>query len=690
MRRLRIATDVGGTFTDLVAQEMDEAGQLVAIHSAKADTTPPDFEKGILNVLDRADLSAGDAAFFVHGTTVVINALTERKGAPTGLITTAGFRDVLEIGRGNCPDYFNIRFEKPTPFVRRKHRRVLEERIDYQGCVVRPLDLGGLPEILADFDRDAIGAVAVCFINGYANSDHERRVIEEIGRLRPDLSVVASHQITREWREYERTSTTVLSAYVQPAAKRYLAALDQGLKAQGMTAGLHIMQSNGGIDSVAATVERPITIVESGPASGIFAAAALGRLIGRPNVIALDIGGTTAKCALVEDGEVPITTEYYIERHRRFAGYPIMTPTVDIVEIGNGGGSIAWIDDYRVLHVGPKSAGATPGPVAYGRGGTSPTTTDANLITGRIDSESFCGGAVDPDMAAVRAAFTALGEPLGCSAIEAARGVLRVANHNMVNALKLISVDRGHDPRDFAMVAFGGGGAMHAALLARELRIPLVVIPAAAAVFSAWGMLMADLRRDYVVTRPALLTPDSVGEMLARFDDLRGQAEREFEELATDMERLDLELFVDARYDGQDNTVRVPLPRSLRDERRIDEFEEHFREIFARKYGYRLDTGVEVVNLHLAAFGRVSHLAWSHEAMGEASADCARIGSRNVDFDALGLHPATIYDRRRLCPGMRFVGPAIVQQDGTTTVIPPGDAVAIDAHFNICITIAGE
>ncbi len=684
MSNFRIATDVGGTFTDLVAQEIDAQGNLVGVRTAKTDTTPPHFDRGVLDVLDRAGLSAADASFFVHGTTVVINALTERKGARTALLTTEGFRDVLEIGRGNCPDYFNIRFEKPSPFVRRKHRRVLTERVDYLGAVVRPLDLSTLPAILADLREDRIEAIAVCFINGYVNPEHERQTVAAIRAQWPEVAVVASHQITREWREYERTSTCVLSAYVQPSAERYLGELRTRLEELGLRSGVHVMQSNGGIDSIEQTAQRPIAIVESGPASGIFAAAALGRLIGEPNVIGLDIGGTTAKCALVVDGEVPITTEYEIERTRRFPGYPIMTPTVDIVEIGNGGGSIAWVDPYGGLHVGPKSAGANPGPVAYGRGGSSPTTTDANLLTGRIDAANFCGGSVTPDMAAVGAAFEMLGKKLGTSGMDAARGVLRVANHNMVNALKLISIDRGHDPRDFTLIAFGGGGAMHASLLARELRIPRLVIPAAAAVFSAWGMLMADVRRDYIVTRPVLLTESSLPEILGSFAGLEDQARRQLEDCGSEFEAIEFERHVDARYDGQDHTVRLLLPAGPAD---IDAFAACFRDIFERKYGYRLDSAVEVVNVHLAAFGRTRQVRWTSEPPGEEDATAAVLALRTVDFDTLGRHEAAIYDRSALRPGMAFTGPAIIQESGTTTVVGPGDRVSIDGYRNIRIAI---
>jgi N-methylhydantoinase A len=690
MSSFRIATDVGGTFTDLVAQEISDDGKIVALHTAKADTTPGRFEQGIVDVLAKAKLSVAESSFFVHGTTVVINALTERKGARTGLITTAGFRDVLEIGRGSTPDYFNINFEKPEPFVRRKYRRVLSERIDYLGNVLTPLDLEPLQGILADFLEDGIEAIAICFLNGYVNPDHERRVYEAIRASWPEVSVIASHQITREWREYERTCTTVMSAYVQPSTARYIGTLDQRLSADGMKPDLHIMQSNGGIDTMEATVRNPISIVESGPASGVHAAAALGMLIGRPNVIALDIGGTTAKCALIESGVVPITTEYYIEKTRRFSGYPILTPTIDIVEIGNGGGSIAWIDEYDALHVGPKSAAADPGPVAYGRGGTEPTTTDANLLTGRIGARTFCGGTVKPDLDRVETAFARIGDAVGLSPIETARGVLRVANNNMINALKLISVNRGHDPRDFSMVVFGGGGAMHGAFLARELLIPTVIVPANAAVFSAWGMLMADLRRDHIVTMPTVLVPERLGEIVEAIGVLEQQARDDYLQGQAGLPELHFEYFADVRYDGQENTVKVALPEQLRTDQSVDELVESFRDQYERKYGYRLDSHAELVNLHLVGVVRTQKVEFCREAYSEQAAGIAKIDTRQVDYDVYGVHQAAIYDRDRLMPGMRFSGPAIIEESGTTIVVLPGDAVEVDEFRTLLISIAAE
>jgi N-methylhydantoinase A len=436
MTRIRAASDVGGTFTDLVYFDIDEkTGTIRSIGTEKAHTTSPNFEEGVATAFEKANIALSDVDFFAHGTTVVINALTERKGAKTALITTEGFRDILEIARGNRPDFFNLKYRKPEPFVPRYLRREVPERMDYKGNILRPLEMGTLDAIVADFKADGVEAVAICLLHAYANPVHEIAIADRIQSLWPDVSVICSHQITREWREYERTNTAAVCAFVQPVTEKYLSNMEKKLEADRFDGSFYVMQSNGGIDTVTATKRTPISIIESGPASGVLGAAALGEALGIGNIIAFDIGGTTAKCSLIDNGQVAITSQYMIERSATSAGYPIMTPVVDIVEIGNGGGSIGWVDDHGKMHVGPKSAGAKPGPVAYGKGGTEPTTTDANLMLRRTNPDYFIGGEITADMEAVTAAFDRLGDELGIGADEAARGVIRIANNNMTNAL---------------------------------------------------------------------------------------------------------------------------------------------------------------------------------------------------------------------------------------------------------------
>ena len=519
--KFRAASDVGGTFTDLVYYRVDTGtGACAEVQSVKTDTTPPDFETGVMAAMEKAGLSPADLAFFAHGSTLVINALTEKKGVRTALITTKGFRDILELARGNRPDLFNFNFRKPRPFVERYLRTELDERVNYKGEVQKAVCLSSLPALLEFFKAEGVEAIAVSFLHSYLNPENEIRAAAQIKTLWPDVSVLASHQISREWREYERTSTTVLAAFVHPVAKKYIESLERRLFAGGFTGTPYMMQSNGGIATMEAARSNPIAMVESGPASGIFAAASLGNNIGEENLIVLDIGGTTAKCALVENGEIRITMEYHINRDRKMPGYPIQTPVTELVEIGNGGGSIAWIDEGNRLHVGPQSAGALPGPASYGKGGTRVTTTDANLVLGRIDPDSFVGGTVQPDRDAVNAAFKPLQDRLGMTRDELARGVLRVANSNMTNALRLVSTNKGHDPRDFTLVAFGGGGALHALDLAEELQVRRVIVPVNSAVFSAWGMLLTDLRRDYLQTCPLALEPGNADKLAQVFNAL--------------------------------------------------------------------------------------------------------------------------------------------------------------------------
>jgi N-methylhydantoinase A len=685
----RVATDVGGTFTDLVCFETDTDTGKSRVITAKSDTTPPNFETGVLKVLEKGAVDPASVDFLAHGTTVVINALTERKGVKVGLITTEGFRDTLEIARGNRPDFFNLHYEKPEPFVPRHLRKELSGRMTYTGEERTPLDLSGLPEILDGFRQEGVQAVAISFLHSYANTAHEIATLAEVQRLWPEISVVSSHQITREWREYERTNTAVLSAYIQPVAARYLHNLDAGLKSRGFKGSPFIMQSNCGVDSLAATSKTPITIVESGPASGFWGAAELGKLIGEPNVLALDIGGTTAKCSLIENGEVRIMTDYWIERSRKTAGYPIMVPVVDLVEIGNGGGSIAWVDDFGKLHVGPQSAGAIPGPAAYGKGGVEATTTDANLWLGRINKDYFCGGEIDADMPATEKSIRALGEKLGVETDQAAEGIIRIANNNMINALKLVSLNRGFDTRDFTLLAFGGGGGMHAVALGQELQVKKVVVPAAASVFSAWGMMMSDLRRDFFVTQLLDLSEGASAKIEQTFADTEAQAFSTFVDEGVDATQVTFQRYGKFRYQNQEHTTEVLLSGDAISDESLSKIASDFHETYEREYTYRLDAPVEMVGIHLVAKAEVGKLEMRPETVGGPDANGAIKGTRTVDYALEGKHEATIYDGDRLSPGMEFPGPAIVEDSGSTVVVHPGNSVLVDAFRNIHITLNG-
>jgi len=673
---LRVATDIGGTFTDLVYVTSDgEVG------TAKSHTTPAQFEKGVMDVIAARHVAPSEFVSFVHGTTIVINAITERKGAKAALLTTEGFRDIIEIGRGNRPDFFNLEYRKPKPFVPRYLRREIPERISYKGIESKPLDLSGLPAILDDFRAEGVEAIAVSFINSYANPAHEEAVLAKVKELWPEVSVVASTQITREWREYERTNTAVLSAYVQPIAHRYLDRLTGCLSEAGMQCTPYIMQSNCGVDTVKSARQIPITMIESGPASGVWGAAALGRLIGELNAIAIDIGGTTAKCGLITKGEVKLNTNYMVERTETSAGYPAMVPVVDLVEIGNGGGSIAWVDEFARLHVGPQSAGAVPGPVAYALGGTEATTTDACLALGCINPNYFCGGTMIADMAAVDKALDKLATTLHVSRQEAARGIVRIANNNMVNAIKLISVNRGHDPRDFTLIAFGGGGGMHACALATELGIKKVVIPKQSSVFSAWGMLLSDLRRDYLQTQIVELSgPDAAAQLNDTLTVLQEKALREFEAENIARSRVHFLRYARCRYQNQEHSVEIVLPDGAITAEQIDAIRERFHTDYEREYTYRLAAPVELVCYHLITIAEVDKLKPEKLPRTGRKIEDAIKEHREVDFVEAGIHRATIYDGDALEPGMSFVGPAIIEESGATTVIPPGLPCHVDDY----------
>ncbi|MFC2952419.1 hydantoinase/oxoprolinase family protein [Marinicaulis aureus] len=676
---MRVATDVGGTFTDLVC--IDDDG----IRITKSDTTPPNFEEGVINVLEKGEIDPGQIDDFVHGTTVVINALLSRRGAKTGLITTRGFRDILEIARGNRPDLFNFAFKKPAPFVPRYLRHEITERLDYLGRVVEPLQLDEIEPILEALKSEGVQAVAICCLHAYVNPEHELAIEARIRELWPEVSVIASHKVCGEWREYERTSTAVLSAYVHPIAKGYLASLDEKLSARGLSGKPLIMRSNGGVATVEGARNDPISMVESGPASGVLGAAALGKQIGEPNLIALDIGGTTAKTALIESGAAKITTSYKIEWDRTNPGYPIRTPVVDLVEIGNGGGSIAWVDKGGRMHVGPQSVGSQPGPAAYGRGGKHVTTTDANLVLGRINPKLFLGGEQEPDWDSIDRAFEPLMEALGETKEDIARGVIGIANANMVNALKLVSLNRGYDPRDFALIAFGGGGAMHAVALAEELMTPKVIIPVNSSVFSAWGMLMCDLRRDFLKTDVKSVTSSAAEAIEATYEAMEAQARETCLAEGMPAEAMRVERFADMRYAGQEHTVKVPAPHERLDPAALTELISAFHQEHMREYTFQLDSDVELVNFHVVVFADIDKKPLPALPVTGRNVSEALKGVRKIDFDADGVHDTNEYALSLIEPGMAIAGPAVLEDPTATIVISPGKRAEMDAYGNIHI-----
>ena len=674
---MKLATDIGGTFTDLVYLD----GATGELGLAKASSTPPGFAQGIMDSIEKSGLDPKAVTDFVHGATIVINALTERKGAKTALVTTEGCRDVLEIGRANRPDIYNLRFRKQPPFVPRELRFEVPERMNYKGEVVAPLDLAAVDSVANLILEAGCEAVAVSFLHSYANAEHEQAAAARLRERLPDVLVTASSDLTREWREYERTSTAVLNAYVQPTAQTYLQRLTDDLRSYGIRAPLNVMKSNGGTSTFEVAMEQPIQMVESGPVGGVIGAAAIGAEIGLNNLITLDIGGTTAKCSLIEQGEIKVTTEYRIERDDLNAGYPIKSPVVDIVEIGAGGGSIAWIDKGGALKVGPRSAGAVPGPACYGQGGTEPTVTDANLIAGRINPNYFLGGEIEVDVDLARKAMEPIAAALNVTVDQAALGVIRLANANMINALKLVSVRRGHDPRDFALIAFGGGGAMHAVALAQELRVGKVLIPQAPGHFSAWGMLMSDAMQDFIQTTLVPSVDSSAGILEELFNAMENEAVVHFGGAGYDPSAVRVERYLDMRYKGQEHTVRTPVTTVPIV---VAEINERFHQLHERAYTFRLDTDIEVVNFHVAGIIPTSKPTLKR-LDGSKGANPPLKETRAVDYDEWGRLDSAVYERADLHPGVTVHGPAIIEEPAATTVVAPGMTAGIDVIGNIVI-----
>jgi N-methylhydantoinase A len=675
--KLRLATDIGGTFTDLVG--FDE--QTGALTIGKASTTPDDLPQGVLDAVAAAGVSLEDVAEFVHGTTVVINALTERSGARTALVTTHGFRDVLEIGRGNRPDMYNLVSRKPPPFVPRRHRFEVRERVDRHGVVLLPLELDDLETVVATCIRDGVEAIAVCLLHSYAHPAHEQDVRGALVSALPQIPVTISSEITREWREYERSSTAVLNSYVQPTVDRYLGGLERRLAESGLRARLQVVQSSGGTTSLQAARRTPIRLVESGPAAGVIGAARLGDRLDEPNVLYLDIGGTTAKCSLIEDGEPKTTTEYRIEWRPDYAGYPIMVPVVDIVEIGAGGGSIAWVDDGGSVRVGPRSAGAEPGPACYGRGGESPTVTDAKLAAGVLDPEYFLGGRLRLHSEVAENALRLLGDGLGLAPAELANGIIRLVNANMISALKLVSVRRGHDPRDFVLVAAGGGGAMHAAALGAELQVKRVVVPPHSGVFSAWGMGLAEARADAAQTHVLSASASTAPELDAVFGGLEREVTAALVAQGSGAGSVRCERSADMRYRGQEHAVRVPIaPGPVS----VETVEADFHALHRQKYTFDLEgEPVEIVTCHVS--GVAGRAALPPPPSRAATATPVAKGRRRVDFDTDGVHEAAVFDRHALPVGFAVAGPVVVEDETTTALVHPCQTLEVDEAANLVV-----
>ncbi len=689
----RLGIDVGGTFTDAIL--INEATGETRI--AKVPSTPKDpsigFLKAVERILREASIRTEDVAYLVHGTTVATNAIIEGTLAPTGFLTTAGFRDMLEIQRQIRPALYDLLFEKPRPLVPRYLCFGIPGRLDPSGKVLTPLDETAVAEAARQLKQDGVEAIAVCYLFSFRNSAHEMRTREIVQEIFPDAVISLSSEVAPEIREYFRASTTVINAGIQPIVERYLTNIEMRLRGAGLKGELLIMQSSGGVLTFEAARSKPVFMVESGPAAGVIVSAHLGQVLGYDHIMSFDMGGTTAKAGLVEHGLPRITKEYEVgtaaraERGAKGAGYPIRTPVFDLGEIGAGGGSIAWVDAGGLLRVGPHSAGADPGPVCYGLGGTEPTITDANLVLHRLDPDHFLGGEMRLDeQAAYKAIKERCADPLGLDVVEAAIGIVEIANTAMTNALRRISVQRGYDPRDFVLVGFGGAGPLHANRLAAELEIPTLLVPVSPGTTSAMGLLVTDLKHDYSMTliqRTDRLDADAVNHCYREMEE-RGRKALLGEGMLG--ARIGFERQIEMRYVGQSYELPVPLPDG-KVEDALAGMLRRFHEEHERAYGFAAPAEpVEFVTLRLTAVGGIAKPKLREIPKREGDVSTARRTVRKVYFaEARGFIDCPSYDRYRLSAGGVVEGPAIVEEMDSTTVIHPGFRAEVDRFGNLLI-----
>ena len=676
--KYRIAVDVGGTFIDTVLYD-NETGQF---SFEKQPSTPDHLAEELLTAIERMPVKLDKAGLFFHGTTAATNAVVQERGAKIGLITNRGFRDVLALARGGRPEMFNLLYIGPQPLVPRYLRREVAGRLGPGGEEIEALSLDDLQnegQYLVDQDVEAI---ALCFLHAYLNPTHERVAANCLRKLFPDVSITASHEVCTEWREYERTSTTVINAYLQPLFRDYVDDLATRLKQGGYDGTLAIMQSNGGVMSAENAARYPVRTLMSGPAGGVTASYALVKQLGFDNVICCDVGGTTFDVALLDRGRVIEKNSITVSER------PIIGSTIDITSIGAGGGSIAWIDDTGGLRVGPQSAGVLPGPVCFGKGGREPTVTDAQLVLGWLDAEYFCDGRMKLDTgAAVQALSAHIAEPLGITMEQAADGILTIVQNNMTYAIREMTVERGLDPREFVMMAYGGGGGLFAVPIAEELGVKTIVLPRAAALFSAWGILSSDYQEDAAVTTVGLLSAKSVHACIVTLKDLREQVFSAIQEYGFQQQEVACNFRADFRYLGQEHALTVPLEEEwLQSETElIAGATSRFVAMHRELYGYgEPDQPIEFVAMRCRAVGRVPRIEISTLERGETvkprtvgQAYCRQVG---------GHVETPRYDRRLLATDQVIEGPAIIEEAVMTTIILPGWHAQPDQYGNLLLT----
>jgi N-methylhydantoinase A len=674
---LVVAIDIGGTFTDLIGFD-EKAQQFV---QAKSLTTPAHLVQGIIDCLRKSGIEASAIDELIHGSTIAINTLIERTGAKTGLVVTRGTRDVYIIGRGNRPEAYNLLFHKHRPLVSRRLTREVEERLLASGEEHRPLSRASVQEACDVLAAEGVEAVAVCFLHSYLDPSHERIAGEMIRKALPNAYVSLSHEILREYREFERMSTTVVNAFIGPRVGGYVKSLKSSLGAIGFDGDLSIMRSNGGVMTPEVATERPVAMMESGPVGGIIAAAQVGLALGLQNVISFDMGGTTAKASLVRDGEPTLAPGYYVGGYA--GGHPVMLPMIDVVEVGAGGGSIAWIDDIGALKVGPQSAGADPGPICYRGGGTEPTITDANVVLGRLDPDDFLGGQMKLDAeGAARGIAEKIGKPLKMDTVAAAQAILEIAISKMSLAVREVSVAKGYDPRDFALVASGGAGPLHVIAIARELHIPTVIVPLFPSHFSALGMLLADERHDFIRTYYSDLAAVDFAELVKIYQEMVAEAKTSLRHTRGAVEQIQLDL----RYMGQEFTLAVPVTLAQLKAGKRDLIRKAFDALYEHRYAHHSpEEPVEMVNIRLGVIGKRTKLNFPRLGKSQKVTAVAR---RDVYFDD-PKKPVRcpVYQRSALKAGARIVGPALVQEHGTTTVLFRKDACKVAPSGELIIKL---
>jgi len=685
----RIGVDVGGTFTDTVYLD-EETGEL---RIAKASSTPANYSDGILNSVDKIKDTLDDVQFFSHGTTVGVNALLEDDLADMGLLTTEGFKDVLEIGRSNRTNMYDPFYEKPTPLIPRRVRLEVPERIGTDGEIVTKLDEEAVRDRLDELEEQGVDGVVVTLLNAYANPAHEQRIGEIIENEYPELHVTLSSDISREYREYERTSTATINMGIMPVMTAYLDTLEEAFADLGYDEELYIMQSNGGIMTTESAKGIPVNTLKSSLSGGVAGLLTLSKVLGRDNIIGADMGGTSFDIELILDGEARTRPSYKIETPKSGDdGYPIKTPTLDVHSIGSGGGSIAWTDEGGGLHVGPESAGADPGPICYGRGGTKPTVTDAHVVLGRLNPDHLLGGDLELQAQSAHEAFDAFGDELGLDAVEAASGVLEIANTTMARSIRTNILRKGGDPRDFTYVAFGGAGPAHAVEIASQIDIPEVVITNSPGNFSAWGILTTDVKHDYVRTFVSPVTETSPRDLESMFGDLKAEGE---DQLATEGIEPDSQEFlrsVGMRYVGQEHTLNIPVPNGGLEEADLSMITDRFDEAHEQQYRHSApEEPKEIVTVQLTAKGMIESPDLPGVDVGDVSVpESAVIDERDVYFEDTGFVDTEIIDRAELQANNELSGPTIIEETTSTTVLPPSFEASVNEFGHIIVDTGGE